>query len=92
MVEKDDWRLRGQEEYLHGKKFRYMKFTSAGRNSLHEHCEFCWHKIMEQAEGAAHCSGWGFCTLDTRYWVCEGCFEDFKEMLHWEQVECDREQ
>ena len=84
MIEKDDWRLRGQEEYLQGMKFTYKKFMSVGDRSDHEHCEFCWHKFMEQPEGVEDCTSEGYCSMDGKYWVCESCFEDFKDMFGWE--------
>ena len=82
-MEKDDWRLRGQEEYMKNIKFQYVKFTSQESLSLHTQCEFCWHKFMENPEGVKDCSGYGYRSLNRRYWVCEKCFEDFKKMFCW---------
>lgn len=83
MIEKDDWRLRGQEEYMQGIQFIYKSFVSSNDNSKHEHCEFCWHKFMEQPEGVEDCSSEGYCSSDGKYWVCEECFEDFKNEFSW---------
>lgn len=47
MIEQDDWRLRGQEEYLNNMTFRWLKFYPISDTSTHAHCEFCWHKFME---------------------------------------------
>ena len=87
MIEKDDWRLRGQEEYMQGMQFTYKSFVSGSDNGEHEHCEFCWHKFMEQQEGMEDCSSVGYCSVDRKYWVCEECFEDFKEEFGWKKVE-----
>ena len=84
MIVKDDWRLRGQDEYMQGMKFIYKKFAVGGDSNEHEHCEFCWHKFMEHPEGIEDCSSSGYCSLDGKYWVCEECFEDFRESFSWE--------
>lgn len=87
MVSKDDWRLRGQEDYMRKYKFKYKKFVSQNSGARHAHCEFCWHKFMENPYGVEDCTSHGYCSLDEKYWVCNECFEDFKEMLSWENVE-----
>lgn len=25
----------------------------------------------------------GYTTLDSYYWICDGCFEDFRERFEW---------
>lgn len=86
MIEEDDWRLRGQEEYLQKEEFRFKKFIPAHSSSLHAHCEFCWHKFMENPEGVKDCSQEGYCSTDEKYWVCEECFQDFQEMFKWKLI------
>ena len=83
MLQKDDWRLRGQEEYLTGRSFRHARFAPQPGGSDHAHCEFCWHKFMQHPEGVPHCSARGWLTLDGAYWVCEECFADLKEAFGW---------
>ena len=80
MITHDDWRLRGQEEYLFNKSFIHTKYI-ASKGYLHKHCEFCWHKFMENCDGVKNCSNEGYCTEDGLYWVCESCFNDFKDTL-----------
>lgn len=82
-MKKDDWRLRGQEEYMQGRQFTYKKFVGNGGSNEHEHCEFCWHKFMEYPEGMKDCSNEGYCSMDGKYWVCEECFKDFKDEFSW---------
>lgn len=82
MANWDDWRLRGQEDYLKNQKFVFQKYSSINGKSLHAHCEFCWHKFMENPEGVEDCSDCGYCSIDNRYWICEDCFADFKHMLN----------
>ena len=85
--EEQDWRLgRGQEKYLKGAKLKYVTdFKKFSDTWDHEHCEFCMDKFME-AEG---CLREGYCTLDEKNWICQTCFDDFKEMFKWTVV--DRE-
>lgn len=85
MISENDWRLRGQEDYMQEMEFQYIKFCSKG-GSLHTHCEFCWHKFMEGSEGIKDCSPYGYCSLNEKYWVCKECFEDFKDIFHWKFV------
>ena len=76
MVPEDDWRRMGQEKYLMGVKLRYeLQYRPYAPNWEHEHCEFCGQKISPY-EGDQHS---GYCTLDSYYWICEQCFEDFRE-------------
>lgn len=87
MKESDDWRLRGQEEYLQNHIFQYKKFIGMPDGSLHTHCEFCWHKFMEDPAGIKDCSSEGYCSTNGIYWICKKCFEDFKEMLHLREAD-----
>ena len=88
-----DWRLgRGQEDYLKGKTLIWKKFKAKPSKTNpsvmwdHEHCEFCWHKIMENCEDPEDYSTEGYCTADERTWICETCYNDFKETFKWTLV------
>ena len=86
-IEEDDWRLlRGQDEYLRNKKFQYKEFAKLRDEWDHEHCEFCWHKFMENPNEGEDCSKQGYCSIDGKYWVCEDCFRDFAERLNMKIV------
>lgn len=78
MIEKDDWRLQGQEEYLKDKILIYKKYIRFSEKWDHEHCEFCNDKISEY-EGDLH---EGYCTEDERYWICCECYNDFKKIFN----------
>ena len=54
MVEDDDWRLTGQEKYLHGAKLVRKAYHAQSATSEHEHCEFCWAKFMDPAFSEEH--------------------------------------
>ena len=78
-MNRDDWRLQGQEEYLSGRELMLSKHIPANDKNDHDHCEFCWAKFA-QIEGDLH---EGYCTIDRHSWICETCFNDFKDMFNW---------
>lgn len=59
-------------EYLEGEKIQHF---------WHEHCEFCWEKAMTDIP----CTF--YCTEDMKYWICEECFNDFKEQFNLQDIE-----
>jgi hypothetical protein len=76
----DDWRRRGQEKFLAGKKLVFhCPFKKYSEQWDHEHCRFCWATISESAEDMNE----GYATEDERCWVCPECFEDFKNEFQW---------
>lgn len=79
MIEKDDWRLNGQEDYLAGKALYFRKWVTLNKEWDHEHCEFCWAKISEYPDTLHE----GYTTEDGYYWICPECFHDFKELFQW---------
>lgn len=83
-MEASDWRLRDQEEYLLSRKL--IKAIYANQKSDHSHCEFCWHKFMENCNGVSDCSDNGYVTCDGTYWICNKCFDDFKNKFKWSVV------
>jgi len=46
----------------------------------HAHCELCMDTI-----DASTCLA--YCTEDFKKWVCEGCYQDFKETFGWVLLE-----
>jgi predicted transposase YbfD/YdcC len=81
MVDKNDWRIRNQQEYLYGLTLKYKKFVP--NMTDHEHCEFCWEKIM--GNDSLDVVKEAFTTKDESHWVCKVCFHDFKEMFSWKE-------
>lgn len=95
----DDWRLNGQEEYLLGKTLRKVTVDSFPDYDVkahkdrwdrmvkyegHLHCSFCWGKFSPK-ETDLHS---GYYTSESHgQFVCEECFEDFKESFHWKVIE-----
>lgn len=83
MIEKDDWRLRGQEGYLKGATLVYRKYRQYADNPKwdHDHCAFCWEEfcLNENCKSLKE----GYATTDDYHWICPACFDDFKEMFEW---------
>ncbi len=81
MGDVDDWRLQGQEKFLAGKTLHRRKWSRPADNPGwdHDHCVFCWQKFSDIP--GADTSREGFCTADGYHWVCETCFNDFRERL-----------
>lgn len=81
MIDKNDWRLQGQEKYLKGVSLALKKYSKYREDWDHDHCEFCHEKFME--EGNPDCLHEGYVTSDNYRWICKQCFEDFNEMFQW---------
>ena len=110
----DDWRIKGNEDYLNNltlykvvfpdfwkksyafkNKFYQMikvygeNWVNSGRGGKefledekiqhfwHEHCALCWEKAVTDKNSTF------YCTIDFKYWICEECFDDFKDRFHW---------
>jgi hypothetical protein len=91
----DDWRLdRGQDAYLQGATLVRKPFRGE-----HDHCEFCWAKFVDPEFSAAHARlgdedaevlaegyaavGTGPGGEDDYHWICNRCYEDFRERFAW---------
>ena len=75
----DDWRRQGQERFLAGKRLRRQAYQPSRLGWDHDHCAFCGAKFSLQAPDLAE----GHATEDSYHWVCDGCFEDFREEMGW---------
>lgn len=79
MLEKDDWRIRNQINYLFGVELIKTKYYSNSETWDHDHCEFCWEKFDSEEIV-------GYSTKDGYYWICNDCFNDFSNMFEWRVV------
>src|SRR5262245_28368448 len=77
----DDRRLRGQERCLLGATPHLATYTRPRPAWDHDHCAFCWAKLMEEDHPEVHHEGYN--TEDEYRWVCLQCFEDFRERFRW---------
>ena len=75
----NDWRLTNQENYLKGKVLLKKLYKDRKSKTTHDHCEFCMGKFSENPNDYTV----GYCTEDYYHWICENCFEDFKELFKW---------
>jgi hypothetical protein len=87
----DDWRLSeedSKENFLFGKPLCWKKYKRYSEKWDHDHCSFCWEKFTEPdyIPEALH---QGYTTLDDYYWICESCFNDFKERFAWTLIKCE---
>jgi hypothetical protein len=98
-AEADDWRLTNQENYLTGVTLQWSRWTQRRPDWDHDHCEFCFAKFMEAPEPEtlklieaddSEILQWGYTTSDRYRWICETCFQDFRDRFGW-QVESESE-
>lgn len=83
MNKQGDWRiLPWHEEKLSGAELIYHPWCKTAKND-HDHCAFCWEKFAEN-EGCLH---EGYSTKDGYYWICNPCFQDFKERFRWNAID-----
>lgn len=89
MIEKNDWRLQGQEAYLKNVPLYFIPFAPYSPEWDHEHCEFCWAKFYLDGENLKE----GYCTMPGNCrearWICPVCYADFKELFGWSQRRTD---
>ncbi len=81
MKAKNDWRLQGQEKYLKGMILYFEKYKMLRKDWDHDHCEFCSKKFSEVNEPANLTQG--YTTEDHYRWICETCYNDFKDLFEW---------
>lgn len=70
-----EWEL-NSKTFLEGKKLSRKKYPSS---ESHTHCEFCWDKFGNGKEDRKI----GYYERETKCWICEDCYEVFKDYYHW---------
>jgi len=75
----NDWRRQGQESFLSGVKLIYQKYKPYRSGWEHDHCEFCGAKFSLDKKDLNE----GYATEDRYHWVCEDCYNDFKDEFKW---------
>jgi hypothetical protein len=85
MVSEEDWRLHGQEKYLTGLTLYKKRWVSDDPQWDHDHCEFCMVKFMDVDEPDVLREG--YATADNYRWICNECFNDFRDRFGWTLVE-----
>ena len=74
----NDWRLTNQKNYLYNKTLRRKLYDQTIETWDHDHCVFCWTRIDAKSPSAY--------TDEEGHWICEECYEEFKEMFEWEGI------
>jgi len=69
---------KGEEQYLKEVRLLFIKYISAGLERAYDHCEFCGAKFSIKGENLKI----GYTTEDYYYWICEGCYKDFKNEIN----------
>ncbi|NMC57562.1 MAG: hypothetical protein GYA50_10105 [Eubacteriaceae bacterium] len=82
MSDKNDWRLSDHDEFYNNLQLKHAQYKRPSESWDHDHCEFCFDKFSEY-EGDLH---EGYCTLDNYHWICEVCFNDFKDLFNWSVI------
>ncbi len=83
----DDWRIRGQENYLKGAALHWSRYKQPSETWDHDHCAFCWARFAEEKAGYNDAQQHGYTTEDDYHWICKTCFNDFKDRFEWLVVE-----
>ena len=76
----NDCRLQGQEKYLINARLVMAMYSQ--KSGKHDHCEFCRTKF-----GYSGGLERGYATKDRYLWICEKCFEDFKDMFNFKVIQ-----
>jgi hypothetical protein len=76
-----DWRMRGQMKNLKGVRLMRSKWVTLKETWDHDHCAFCNKKFDASTEELA------YCTENYYHWICEDCYQDFKETFEWVVVD-----
>jgi hypothetical protein len=81
MREENDWRLTNQLSYFKGATLVWRRYSRPSEAWEHDHCEFCWAKFMD--EDHPEILREGYTTHDEYRWVCQSCFNDFRDLFEW---------
>jgi hypothetical protein len=65
----------GQENYLKGVSLSWQPYRQS--HDIIDHCEFCQSEFMESGPQGTFREG--YTTIDRSHWICNNCFQDFKE-------------
>ncbi len=76
----DDWRRQGQERFLNSVKLIKREYYPFREGWDHDHCEFCGDKFSLHTSDLKE----GYSTEDGYHWICNQCFNDFKEEYNWQ--------
>jgi hypothetical protein len=67
-------------KYLVQKKLLHIHYETYDENWDHDHCEFCSFIIDDEFKLF-------YCTEDQYHWICEKCFNEYKDMFKWQVLD-----
>ena len=71
----------GEVSYYSDCVWSFKTWTITREGWDHDHCEFCLIKITDLDISDSLKEGWT--NQDEGLWICESCFEDFKDKYQW---------
>ena len=77
---KDDWRLGGSAFRLLEKHLLHRTFERTISIEDYDTCDLCYERFDD--EDPVHPKKAYYCPTE-HCWICEACFQDFKEHFHW---------
>ena len=86
---RDDWRIGGQESYLKNKKLKHIKFSRSLVYEDYDQCEFCYD-IFDDPNGNESNNLMAYYEPEKKVWICEQCYNDFKQYFNWTVEEDDK--
>lgn len=82
MIEKDDWWLRDDVEYLKNKEINPTDGEEITQYAKRlKKCIFCWEEVQDTPHQ------WWFIPVDLSCCICEECYNDFKELFNWKELD-----
>ena len=82
MIQKDDWRLMNDVEYLKNKEINPTDGEELAKNAPYlKECIFCWEKVRDNFRQ------WWYLPTDMSCCICEECYNDFKDMFNWRKLD-----
>ena len=78
----DNWRLFGQDQYLHGLELAFRQYSSSKHSHPSDYCEFCSREFAEFSTGPDVLTE-GYSSRNGFRWICRTCFDDFKAEFKW---------
>ncbi|MBO5033189.1 MAG: hypothetical protein J6D08_15165 [Lachnospiraceae bacterium] len=82
MVEKDDWRLLKDVDYLKKAKINPTDGQEIFKHAPYlKRCEFCLEPMQNDS------NQWWFIPHDLSCCICEKCYKDFHDDFEWEKLD-----
>ena len=75
----EEWRILPYHEEKFGGRVLNRCHWREEKGNDHDHCAFCWDKFAKYDD----CLHVGYCTEDGQEWICDVCYDDFKDRFGW---------